>query len=187
MSTPSQPDVARLSPRAAIQIVLRGVFTSALLLLAYFIIPLNDLGSGPQLLFPIFVVLAVVGLMGWQIYAISNSEFPALRAVEAVVVTLPLYLLVYSAIYVATSSSNPAAFSESLSHVDGLYFTVTTFATVGYGDITPLTPAARLTVTGQMVLNLLLLGVGVRVVVNAVSRSRSRHGPVDDLHTRQSG
>ena len=42
-------------------------------------------------------------------------------------------------------------FSQPLNHTDALYFTVTVFATVGFGDITATTEAARLVVTGQMI------------------------------------
>jgi hypothetical protein len=44
-----------------------------------------------------------------------------------------------------------SAFGERLTHTDGLYFTVTVFSTVGFGDITAKSQAARLVVTGQMI------------------------------------
>jgi hypothetical protein len=43
------------------------------------------------------------------------------------------------------------------------------FATVGFGDITAKTEAARLLVTGQMITDLIILGLGARVIV---ARSR---------------
>ena len=55
---------------------------------------------------------------------------------------------------------------------DTLYFTVTVFATVGFGDISPASQAARLLVMLQMILNLLVLGVGIQVFLGAVQRSR---------------
>jgi len=42
-----------------------------------------------------------------------------------------------------------ANFGGHLSHTDGLYFTVTVFSTVGFGDITAKTETARLVVTGR--------------------------------------
>jgi len=50
-------------------------------------------------------------------------------------------------------------------------------STVGFGDITPNTDAARLLVTAQMLLDLLLLGFGVRVFVSAVNLGRQRRTP----------
>jgi voltage-gated potassium channel len=39
-----------------------------------------------------------------------------------------------------------------MTHTDALYFTVTVFATVGFGDITARTDTARLLVTVQITL-----------------------------------
>ena len=69
----------------------------------------------------------------------------------------------------------PAAnFGEHLSHTDGLYFTVTVFSTVGFGDITAKTETARLVVTGQMIADLIILGVAIKIIVGAVKRGRQR-------------
>ena len=69
------------------------------------------------------------------------------------------------------SASN---FGEPLTHTDALYFTVTVFSTVGFGDITGKTEAARLVVTSQMIADLLIIGLGLRVIVGAVTRSRQQ-------------
>ena len=63
-------------------------------------------------------------------------------------------------------------FGERLTHTDGLYFTVTVLSTVGFGDITPKTQAARLVVTGQMIADLVILAVAIKVIVGAVRSSR---------------
>ena len=59
---------------------------------------------------------------------------------------------------------------HSLTRTDALYFTVTVFTTVGFGDITATTQAARLIVTVQMILDLGVLGLGIRVFLGAVQR-----------------
>ena len=69
---------------------------------------------------------------------------------------------------------SPGNFSQPLTHTDALYFTVTVFATVGFGDITAKTEAARLVVTGQMITDLVIIGLGVRVIVGAVRRGQQR-------------
>jgi hypothetical protein len=53
-----------------------------------------------------------------------------------------------------------------------LYSTVTVFSTVGFGDITAKSQAARLVVTGQLITDLIILGLAVKVVAGAVSRAR---------------
>ena len=54
-----------------------------------------------------------------------------------------------------------------------MYFTITIFATVGCGDITPDTGFARLVTTSQTLLDLAVLGLGIQVVLEAVQRGRS--------------
>jgi hypothetical protein len=61
-----------------------------------------------------------------------------------------------------------------MTRTGALYLTVTVFATVGFGDLTAKTEAARLVVTGQMITDLIILGLGARVIVGAVTRGRQR-------------
>jgi voltage-gated potassium channel len=70
---------------------------------------------------------------------------------------------------------SPGSFGGHLSRTDAMYFTVTVFTTVGFGDITAKTETARLVVTGQMIADLLVLGLGLRIIFNAVSRSQQRN------------
>lgn len=98
-----------------------------------------------------------------------------MRAIEALASTVPLFLLLFAAIYVTMAQASPANFStHRLTRTDALYFTVTTFSTVGYGDITAVSQSARLVVTAQMILDLLVLGLGIRVFVGAVQRGRQQ-------------
>ena len=60
----------------------------------------------------------------------------------------------------------------SLTRTDSLYFTVTIFATVGFGDITATSQVARVVVIAQMLLDLLVLGLVVKVFVGAVEIGR---------------
>ena len=64
--------------------------------------------------------------------------------------------------------SNPTAFGMGLSRTDALYFSSTVFTTVGFGDITAKSEAARLVVTAQMWLDLVFLGLVVQVVTQAI-------------------
>jgi hypothetical protein len=66
------------------------------------------------------------------------------------------------------------SFNQPLNHTDALYFTVTVFATVGFGDITPTTDAARLVVTGQMIADLVIIGIAVKAITGAVQQRRQQ-------------
>jgi hypothetical protein len=63
---------------------------------------------------------------------------------------------------------------EGLTRMDTLYFAVTVFSSVGFGDISAASQAARVLVTVQMLLNLIVLGAGIRVFVGAARRTRGR-------------
>ncbi|MET0414807.1 MAG: potassium channel family protein [Actinoplanes sp.] len=76
------------------------------------------------------------------------------------------------------AQDDPGSFStHTLTRTDALYFTVTVFATVGFGDISATSQIARRLVTAQMILDLLVLGLGIRVFVGAVQRGRQRQAP----------
>ena len=79
----------------------------------------------------------------------------------------------FASTYVLLSRSDPATFTEPLSRSDALYFTVTIFATVGFGDISAQTETARLVVTTQMLLDLVVLGLGIQVILGAVKRGKA--------------
>jgi voltage-gated potassium channel len=83
-------------------------------------------------------------------------------------------LLLFAAAYFLMSQSDAYTFTSELSRADALYFTVTVFSTVGFGDISAQTEPARLVVSVQMMLDPVILGVGVRVILGAVERSRNR-------------
>lgn len=89
--------------------------------------------------------------------------------------TVPLFVLLFASVYFVMAQASPANFGiHQLTRTDALYFTVTVFSTVGFGDITPVSQGARLVVTAQMLLDLLVLGLGIRVFVWAVQVGRQQ-------------
>ncbi len=121
------------------------------------------------------VDIALVGaVLAWQIRRIAAARLPELRAVEALGVVIALFLALFSSIYLAMSHESVKTFTQQLDHVRALYFTVSIFSTVGFGDITPRTDTARLVVSAQMLLDLAIIGAVVRLIFNA---ARSRVAP----------
>jgi UDP-N-acetylmuramyl pentapeptide phosphotransferase/UDP-N-acetylglucosamine-1-phosphate transferase len=148
----------------------------AALLGLYAALPLEGSHSeSPAVL--LVAALAVVGaVLTLQIRAIMRSHRPRARAVEALATSIPLLILTFASIYVVMSNETPSSFTETLDRTDALYFAVTVLSTVGFGDITPTTDATRGVVTVQMIVNLLVLGIGLRVVLGAVQRGEERQG-----------
>ena len=70
-----------------------------------------------------------------------------------------------------------ASFGEHLSRTDAMYFSTTVFTTVGFGDIVAKTQAARVVVTIQMVLDLAIIALVGRLVINAIKIGQRRQNP----------
>jgi hypothetical protein len=104
--------------------------------------------------------------IAWQTRRIVKAELPELRAVEALGVAVALFLIFFSTVYLALANASGRNFSQDLDHTKALYFTITVFSTVGFGDITPTKDPARLMVAIQMLLDLVFIGVGIRMLFN---------------------
>ncbi len=155
--------------------VLRSLASVILLVGLYYLLPLDHLASVPLPVTLAAGLVVLVAVAAWQVRLVIRAKYPALRAGEALATTVPLFVLLFASAYFVMTRANPASFSHPLTRTDALYFTVTTFSTVGYGDITPVTETARLVVTVQMILDLLALGLGIRVFIGAVQRARQAH------------
>jgi voltage-gated potassium channel len=117
-------------------------------------------------------LLAFTAVVAWELRAVIRSGLPGLRAIEAVAVCVPLFLMLFAATYFVDGRHDPAGFSEPLTRLDALYFTVTIFATVGFGDITPRSAEARGLVTAQMLADLVLIGFIAKVLFGLARRRR---------------
>ena len=170
---------ARRRRRLITASLLRASATTVVLVVLYYVLPMNETLhlSAVMRLFVGLLVLAVV--IAWQVRSILHSRYPGIRAVEVLAVVGPLFLLIFASTYFLMAAASPVNFSERLSRTDALYFTVTTFATVGFGDITAVSQLARSIVTVQMILDLLLLGLGLRAFLGAIRIGRERRAGAD--------
>ena len=97
-----------------------------------------------------------------------------MRAIETLAVAIPLFLLLFASTYLMMANAQAQAFTEPPSKTNALYFTVTVFATVGFGDITPKTEAARVATMVQMIADLVAVGLVARVIVGAVKAGQQQ-------------
>ncbi|MEU1254125.1 potassium channel family protein [Streptomyces chartreusis] len=152
--------------------MLRILGSASALVALYYALPLNHSSAWATATMLVIGLVVFVGLVAFQVGAILRSPFPGLRAIEAVTTSVPLFLLLFAGTYVVMATRSASNFGERLTHTDGLYFAVTVFSTVGFGDITAKTEAARLVVTGQIVADLIILGLAIKIILGAVSRRR---------------
>src|SRR5271167_2416968 len=160
--------------------VVRVVLIAAVLVVLYYVLPLDrpwDSDTAVRLLIGLLVVAAVVT---WGVKIITGSRYPGLRAAEALALILPAFLLLFASTYFVLERNSAASFTEPMTRTDALYFTVTVFTTVGFGDISAKSETARAVLIVQMLADLALLGAGARVLLGAVQHSRERRSETGD-------
>ncbi|QQZ14012.1 two pore domain potassium channel family protein [Rhodococcus sp. 21391] len=175
--TVAEDGVRSLSRRARVRVlvpaVLRPVCATVVLVSAYFLLPFTTVDNLRTVSLVIGGLAVVCAVYVWQIRRVLRAEYPVAQAVEALAVTVGVYLVAYATTYFLLSYSGPDNFNEALTRLDALYFTLTVFATVGFGDIVASTEAARAVVSAQIIGNLILISLGIRVLTASVRWRRN--------------
>ena len=78
--------------RLVLRAFVRTIATVAVIVVAYFIAPLNHAMSPVTIIELVLLALAIFAMIGWQIWRITQSDYPTLRAVEALAFIVPAYL-----------------------------------------------------------------------------------------------
>ena len=177
-----QPDQVPPAKRRRLIIgaVLRGLAVTTVLVVLYYLLPLDrplDTSGAARILIGL---LAFAGVTVWQVKAIAGSRYPGLRAAEALGFIIPFYLLLFASTYFVMERASAANFTQPLTRTDALYFSVTVFTTVGFGDIAAKSETARVVLIVQMLADLALLGAGARVLLGAVHRGQQRRSGTSD-------
>jgi voltage-gated potassium channel len=139
----------------------------------YYLIPVPRLGEGPWtvLFFAGSGVLGVLILAAvWQLLHAGEDA-----RIRGLVLLLTATVLFFSWAD-ASVAKLPGQFAELHDKTDALYFSVSTLATVGFGDVHPVGQLARGAVTLQIVFNLVFLGAAVSVITGFFRR-RARVRP----------
>ena len=148
---------------------LRSVLIAAVLVVLYYVLPLDrpwDSDTAVRLLIGLVVF---AGVLVWGVRIIAGSHYPGMRAAEALALVLPFILVLFASTYFLMERASAASFTQPLTRTDALYFTVTVFSTVGFGDISAKSETARVVLMIQMLADLAFLGAGVRVLLAGVS------------------
>ena len=162
--------------------MLRGLAVTTVLVVLYYLLPLDrplDTSTAARILIGLLVF---AGITVWQVKAIAGSRYPGLRAAEALGLIIPLYLLLFASTYFVMERASAANFTEPLTRTDALYFSVTVFTTVGFGDITAKSETARVVLIVQMLADLALLGAGAKVLLGAVHGRYTKGGTAAGSH-----
>jgi voltage-gated potassium channel Kch len=163
VETGSEAPAASGSGRADL---LRSLAVVAVGLIAYFAIPFRGRHWPVAVALGVLAIGAAVPITRRRVGRIRRSDQPVLEAVGAVALLATLVLLTFAVAYYAIAT-NTDQIPGIETKVDSLYFTVSTVATVGYGDIVPTGQAARAIVTLQIIANLTLIAGAFRIVTGA--------------------
>jgi voltage-gated potassium channel len=152
----------------------RSLLSAVLLVVAYYQAPLDRALDAWLVVWLTVVGVALAAALAWQLRSIMKSDTPRLQAVETAAIGLPFLLLCYAMLYALLSFNEPASFTQQLGRTDALYFTMTVFSTIGFGDIAPVTEVARIVTMTQMVAGLVAVGIVAKLLVGAVNAANER-------------
>src|SRR5262249_59740574 len=99
MTDQPKQKLPRSKRRLIVWAVLRGLVVTTVLVLLYYLMPLDqpwDTGTAVRLLIGLLVF---VGLTVWQGRAIAGSRYPGMRAFEALGGIVPFYPLLFASTY----------------------------------------------------------------------------------------
>jgi hypothetical protein len=141
----------------------RPLLSSLGLLVAYYAFPFG-LGVGPAAALGLLLTAAGLGLLVWMMVAevghLRRGE--ATRSSQALSMLLMLLVMGFSLAFFLLNHVRPDEVAGLDTRTDALYFTLSTMATVGYGDVHAEGQVARGLVSGLIVFNVVVVTALVR-------------------------
>jgi hypothetical protein len=156
----------------------RSLVPLVLLLAIFYAVPEGVFGSAAAAVVSIVVLVGGGVLLAWQIAGqvrrqVTEGDDETVR-LETVLVLAYLGVIVFALGYFFLARSVDDQFAGLRTKTDALYFTVTTLATVGFGDVHPTGQVARAIVTAQIVFNLVFLGSLARLLTGQLQQRAAR-------------
>jgi voltage-gated potassium channel len=99
--------------------------------------------------------------------------------IELLVTAIPISVLLFGFAYHTVAVSQPGQFVGLHTRLDGLYFSLSSLTTSGYGDIHPVGQLARAFVTGQMIFDLVVVTTAVSVFSGRLQSRKARRDADD--------
>ena len=153
---------------------LRLAVTAIVLFAAYFLLPFTRLRDIPSLATFGIGMLVLALAIAVQIRATLRAAHPGLRATQALTTSILLFMVLFATTHFLLDAFATGSYTQSMTRLDALYFVTTTLATVGYGDIAPVSELARTLTMVQMVCGLVLLGIVAKVLLGAAQVALNR-------------
>lgn len=142
-------------------------------LLAYFVVPESAENAPVGVLLGALLAVAGLAAVMWVIVTEVRRAEKRLRPIH-LLLALELVVVIFSLAYYGVATRQPGEFVGLETRLDALYFSLTTVATVGYGDISAAGQLARLLVSIQLVFNLVFVAALVGLFQASVRAGKSR-------------
>ena len=146
-------------------------------LVAYYAVPVGELQSSWDVVFAALGLVAglaaivYVALRQVKVMAQYRQGDPSVR-LDVLVLLLVVVVPLFAVGYYAVEKGDPGQFADLDTKTDALYFTLSTLATVGFGDVHATGQLARVLVTIQMTFDLVFVAALV-TVLSAQLRARA--------------
>jgi voltage-gated potassium channel len=145
------------------------------LLVVFYAVPVTGLTLSGRTVVSVLLTLLGVACLGWAITGQARRQLVAGADanMQSLVMLLELVAVVFAFGYYVLALSTPGQVAGLETRTDALYFTLSTVATVGYGDVHAVGQLAR----GLVIVQIVFDAVFVAALVTALrSRVRSRTG-----------
>ncbi|MEW2383903.1 ion channel [Micromonospora sp. NPDC047707] len=163
----------------------RALLACLLLLVAYFVVPVEPDPDRARLLVRSTITGVLVASIAWLVTrqvrrqlrvdeSAAGREVPSLLKLA---VALVAGILAFALADFVIARSLPGQFANLETRIDALYFALTTLTTIGYGDVYPHGQLARAAVCAQMVFSIGVIATGVSIVVRRLVPGTSPPAP----------
>jgi voltage-gated potassium channel len=161
-----------------------GLLNLAAVLVVYFVVPVQaGLGAG-RLALNTAVALVAIAVVAWIVVREARRRLagigPRLRGLH-LVLALEFVLVVFALVYFTLVVNGTDHFVGIATRIDALYFATVTMTTVGFGDIAPLSQAARALVMLQLVFNVAFIALVANLVRQGVQARAGTQGAATDM------
>jgi voltage-gated potassium channel len=154
---------------------LKTLATVVSMCVIYFVLPLRQ-GDDPL---PLAAATAIAVLAAILLAALAATRIRDTlhgdlnEGVHSLVTVLALAVLGFAVGYFLLARSDPSELPGLNTRLDALYFTLTTLATIGFGDIYPSGQAARGVTCVNILFNAVVVASLARTILGVISRTRA--------------
>jgi len=174
LNVPTMKDVARSFPGFA-----RRTLLPVIVIIFWFSLPVdNGLSRRVELIADaLFVLLWLVLFAVYlrrQVRSIHRAGSPQTQWIESLIVLSVLFVCIFARAYRILAIDQPDVFTQPMDTLNSYYYSLTILTTVGFGDIAPLTPGAKVLTMVQMVMDVALIGLVVKVLASAAQTAKEQ-------------